>query len=56
MSRLIERVPSAVLLIVACALWGGATVMNKALLVAIPPVSLLVIQLVQARLPRVRSP
>ena len=46
MSRLTERLPSAVLLVVACALWGGATVMNKALLVAIPPVSLLVIQLV----------
>ena len=46
MSRFTERVPSAVLLIVACALWGGATVMNKALLVAIPPFSLLVIQLV----------
>ncbi len=46
MSRLTERAPSAVLLIVACALWAGATVMNKALLVAIPPVSLLVIQLV----------
>ncbi len=46
MSRLIERVPPAVLLILACALWGGATVMNKALLVAIQPVSLLVIQLV----------
>jgi drug/metabolite transporter (DMT)-like permease len=46
MSRLTERVPSAVLLIVACALWGAATVMNKALLVAIPPVSLLVIQLI----------
>ena len=48
MSRLIERVPSAVLLIVACALWGGATVMNKALLVAIPPVTLLVIQLISS--------
>lgn len=46
MSRLSERVPSAVLLIVACALWGAATVMNKALLVAIPPVSLLVLQLI----------
>jgi drug/metabolite transporter (DMT)-like permease len=46
MSRLAERAPSAVLLIVACALWGGATVMNKALLVAIPPVSLLALQLI----------
>ena len=46
MSRLSGHVPSAVLLIVACALWGAATVMSKALLVAIPPVSLLVIQLI----------
>jgi drug/metabolite transporter (DMT)-like permease len=46
MSRISERMPSAVLLIVACALWGAATVMNKALLVAIPPVSLLAIQLI----------
>jgi drug/metabolite transporter (DMT)-like permease len=46
MLRISERVPSAVLLIVACALWGAATVMNKALLIKIPPVSLLVIQLV----------
>ena len=46
MSRISERVPSAVLLIVACALWGAATVMNKALLFAIPPVGLLTIQLI----------
>ena len=46
MSRISQRVPSPVLLLVACALWGAATVMNKALLVAIPPVTLLVIQLI----------
>lgn len=39
------RLPPAVLLIVACALWGGATVLSKALLPSIPPVALLVLQL-----------
>jgi drug/metabolite transporter (DMT)-like permease len=39
------RLPPAVLLIVACALWGGATVLNKAVLMSIPPVTLLVLQL-----------
>ena len=39
------RLPPAVLLILACALWGGATVLSKALLASIPPVALLVLQL-----------
>lgn len=39
------RVSSAVLLVLACALWGGATVLSKALLASIPPVTLLVLQL-----------
>lgn len=39
------RLPPAVLLILACALWGGATVLSKALLASIPPVALLVVQL-----------
>lgn len=43
--RTLLRPSPAVLLIVACALWGGATVLNKALLTSIPPVTLLVIQL-----------
>ncbi len=46
MSRFTARAPSAVLLIVACALWGAATVMNKALLAAIPPLCLLATQLI----------
>lgn len=39
------RLPPAALLILACALWGGATVLSKALLASIPPVPLLVLQL-----------
>lgn len=39
------RLPPAVLLVVACALWGAATVLNKALLASISPVTLLVLQL-----------
>lgn len=39
------RLSPAVLLIVACALWGGATVLNKALLTSISPITLLVLQL-----------
>lgn len=40
------RPPPAVLLILACAFWGVATVLNKALLASIAPAALLVIQLV----------
>lgn len=39
------RLPPAALLILACALWGGATVLSKSLLASIPPVALLVLQL-----------
>jgi drug/metabolite transporter (DMT)-like permease len=39
------RLSPAVLLVVACAVWGAATVLNKALLASIPPVTLLVLQL-----------
>ena len=44
------RLPPAVLLIVACAFWGAATVLNKALLVSIPPVTMLVLQLAPSAL------
>lgn len=50
MSRHSLRLPPAVLLIVACALWGAATVLNKALLASIPPVTLLVLQLAPSAL------
>lgn len=43
--RTSPRLPPAALLILACALWGGATVLSKALLASIPPVALLVLQL-----------
>jgi len=43
--RMSLRLPPAALLVLACALWGGATVLSKALLASIPPVSLLVLQL-----------
>lgn len=39
------RLPPYVLLVVACALWGAATVVTKALLGSIAPVTLLVLQL-----------
>lgn len=44
------RLPPAVLLILACAFWGAATVLNKALLTSIPPVTLLVLQLTPSAL------
>lgn len=44
------RLSPAVLLIVACALWGAATVLNKALLTAISPLALLVLQLAPSAL------
>ena len=40
-----ESIPPAVLLIVACALWGAATVVNKALLASLPPLTLLFLEL-----------
>jgi drug/metabolite transporter (DMT)-like permease len=43
--RMSLRLPPAALLILACSLWGGATVLNKALLASIPPVPLLALQL-----------
>ncbi|RCU53401.1 DMT family transporter [Agrobacterium vitis] len=45
-----SRLSPAVLLIVACALWGAATVLNKALLTSISPVTLLVLQLAPSAL------
>ncbi|MBL9046059.1 MAG: DMT family transporter [Tabrizicola sp.] len=45
MARSLSGVPPAFLLFSASGLWGGATVLNKALLVTISPVLLLVIQL-----------
>ena len=50
MTRYSLRLPPAVLLIIACALWGAATVLNKALLTAISPVTLLVLQLAPSAL------
>ena len=44
------RLSPAVLLIVACAFWGAATVLNKALLASISPVTLLVLQLAPSAL------
>jgi drug/metabolite transporter (DMT)-like permease len=49
MRRSLRRSP-AVLLIVACAFWGAATVLNKALLASIAPVTLLVLQLAPSAL------
>lgn len=43
--RTSTRRSPAVLLVLACALWGGATVLSKALLASIPAVTLLVLQL-----------
>jgi drug/metabolite transporter (DMT)-like permease len=43
--RLLERAPPSALLIVACAFWGAGTVLNKALLASLSPVSLLFLQL-----------
>jgi drug/metabolite transporter (DMT)-like permease len=50
MTRHSLRLSPAVLLVVACALWGAATVLNKALLTTIPPVTLLVLQLAPSAL------
>jgi drug/metabolite transporter (DMT)-like permease len=44
MARLHGHTP-IVFLVVACGLWGGATVLSKHLLVSVPPVTLLVVQL-----------
>lgn len=44
------RFSPAVLLVAACALWGAATVLNKALLASINPATLLVIQLAPSAL------
>lgn len=45
-----SRLFPAVLLVTACAFWGAATVLNKALLPSIPPISLLVLQLAPSTL------
>ncbi|MFZ5674460.1 MAG: DMT family transporter [Pseudomonadota bacterium] len=50
MDRLSLRLPPALLLITACAFWGAATVLNKALLASIPPIALLVLQLAPSAL------
>lgn len=50
MDRLSSRLPPALLLITACAFWGAATVLNKALLASIPPIALLVLQLAPSTL------
>lgn len=50
MTRNPLRLSPAVLLIVACALWGAATVLNKALLTSISPITLLVLQLAPSAL------
>ena len=43
--RLLERAPPGALLMVACAFWGAGTVLKKALLASLSPVSLLFLQL-----------
>jgi drug/metabolite transporter (DMT)-like permease len=50
MMRCSLRPSPAALLIVACAFWGAATVLNKALLASISPVILLVLQLASSAL------
>lgn len=45
MARTFSGIPPAYLLLTACSFWGGATVLNKALLTTISPVLLLFIQL-----------
>lgn len=44
------RLPPTLLLITACAFWGAATVLNKALLTSVPPITLLVLQLAPSAL------
>src|SRR5271166_4980183 len=44
--QILDRAPPSALLLVACAFWGGGTVLNKALLASLPPVTLLFLQLV----------
>ena len=61
---LLDRAPPSALLIVASAFWGAGTVLNKALLASLPPVTLLFLQLapsvaalwIAAALSRVRLP
>ena len=50
MMRHSSRLSPAVLLFVACAFWGAATVLNKALLASISPVTLLVLELAPSAL------
>jgi drug/metabolite transporter (DMT)-like permease len=45
MAKTLSGIPPAYLLFAACSFWGGATVLNKALLTTISPVLLLFIQL-----------
>ena len=45
-----QRLPPFAMLIVACALWGAATVLAKALLDSVAPVTLLVLQLLPSAL------
>lgn len=45
-----SRLSPVICLVAASALWGGATVLNKALLSSVPPVPLLVIQLAASTL------
>lgn len=46
MALFARNIPPAVSLSLACALWGIATVISKAILASIPPITFLVIQLV----------
>lgn len=39
--QILDRAPPSALLLVACAFWGAGTVLNKALLASLPPVTLL---------------
>jgi drug/metabolite transporter (DMT)-like permease len=46
MARAARSIPPAVSLTLACALWGIATVISKAILASVPPLTFLVVQLV----------
>ncbi len=39
--QILDRAPPSALLLVACAFWGAGTVLNKAVLASLPPVTLL---------------
>lgn len=50
MGSAVKRMSPVVQLVVACALWGGVTVLNKSLLSTVAPVTLLTVQLAASNL------